>query len=96
MVTTEKKQALMVTTVHRGVFFGYGTKTKESEIELENVRMCVYWSSDMHGVMGLAVQGPSAQCKISPSVNKVLLRDVTAIMEVTPEAIKAWEKGPWT
>jgi len=92
---TIKKQALLVTTEHRGVFFGYGIKNNKSEIELEKVRMCVYWSSDMRGVMGLAVTGPSSTCRISQAVKKVLLRDVTAIMEVAPEAVKAWEKAPW-
>ncbi len=90
-----KKQFLVVTTTHKGVFAGYGIPTDESTIRLEQARMCVYWSADIRGVMGLASTGPGKQCRVGPAVPVLTLRDVTAVMEVTPEAEVAWNKEPW-
>lgn len=56
---------LVVTTSDRGVFFGYGFPTTEKTIRIEKARMCVSWSSDIRGVVGLAAVGPSKNCKIS-------------------------------
>lgn len=50
---------VLVTTAHRGVFFGYAAKTDGDQIELKKARLCVYWSRDMKGFMGLAANGPS-------------------------------------
>lgn len=86
---------LLVTTAHRGVFYGYGVKTKDKTIELARARMCVYWSAEVKGVLGLAATGPTSNCKVGPAVPSILLQDVTAIMDVTPEAEKAWETVAW-
>jgi len=95
MIKKTKDIALLVTTAHRGVFFGYGKKTKEKIIELTQVRMCVYWSAEVKGVLGLASTGPTSNCKVGPAVSKILLQDVTAIVDVSPEAEKAWETVVW-
>lgn len=86
---------LVVTTEHRGVFFGYGTPTDGSEIRIEKARMCVRWSSDIKGVPGLASVGPSRNCKVGLAAPAITLRKVTSVMECSPEAAEAWEKGPW-
>lgn len=93
--TTKKGSPLLVTTEHRGVFFGYGTRTDADTIELTDARMAVYWTSNLKGVLGLAAQGPSSGCRISPSVPVLTLRAVTSVTECSPEAAKAWEKAPW-
>ena len=90
--TTER--AVVVTTAHKGVFFGYATKTEGPIISLRAARLCVYWSSDLRGFMGLASIGPGSQCKIGPAAN-IELRDITAVIECTPEAVARWEKSPW-
>ena len=95
MKTGKQKQPLVVTTAHRGVFFGYGVPTTEKTIRLENVQMCVYWSADVKGVIGLAVTGPSESCKIGPAAPAMTLQDVTGIMEVSPEAELKWKEQPW-
>ena len=86
---------LLVTTEHRGVFFGYGKPTTDAEIVLVRARMCVYWSADMKGVMGLASIGPSKSCRIGPAVDRLHLRGVTSVAEVSKAAAKAWEGEPW-
>jgi len=87
---------LLVTTAHRGVFFGYGQRSDAPTIDLEKARMCIYWSSDLRGVLGLATAGPSGNCKIGPAVEHITLRDVTSVVECTPEAAANWEKGIWS
>ena len=89
-------QPLVVTTAHRGVFFGYGDVTEGPVIRLERVRMCIYWPVANKGVIGLASEGPLKGARVGPAAPAVTLRDVTAIMDVTPEAAKRWESAPWS
>lgn len=89
-----KERAVLVTTSHRGVFFGYATKTDGTVINLKRARNCIYWSTKEKGFLGLASSGPSAACKIGPAAD-IELRDITCVAEVTPEAAKAWEIAPW-
>jgi len=91
-----KNQArpVIVTTAHRGVFFGYATDTDGETIALTQARNCVYWSDDVRGFMGLAANGPSAKCRIGPAAD-ITLRNITAVLEVTPEAVARWEGAPW-
>jgi len=88
------ERAVLVTTEHRGVFFGYATKTDCDPIILKRSRLCVYWSSDVKGFMGLAATGPSESCRIGPAAD-IELRNITAVVKVTPDAVKKWELGPW-
>lgn len=87
-------RAVLVTTEHRGVFFGYASKTDEETIKLKGGRLCVYWSKDVKGFMGLAANGPSSTCRIGPPAD-IELRAITAVAEVTPAAVKAWMAAPW-
>ena len=86
---------LVVTTLHKGVFAGYGTPTNNKTIRLTQARMCVYWSSDVKSVVGLASSGPTLGCKIGPAAPAITLHDVTSVMEASEESKIAWEKGPW-
>ena len=91
--TTERP--VLVTTAHRGVFFGYATDVAGETIALKRARLCVYWSADVKGFMGLAASGPSSKCRIGPAAD-ITLRNVTAVAEVTPAAVVAWESAPWS
>lgn len=97
-MTTKKKsageRAVIVTTAHRGVFFGYASDTDGETIKLRASRLCVYWTADCKGFMGLASSGPKMGCRIGPPAD-ITLRAITAVLEVTPEAIAAWEAAPW-
>ncbi len=90
-----KDKAFVVTTLHRGVFFGYGEITDDKTIKLRNVRMCVSWPVENHGMVGLAANGPAKGSRISPAAPSVILQDVTAVFEASPEAIKNWESEIW-
>ena len=89
------ERPVLVTTAHRGVFFGYARDTDGETIALTKARLCLYWSRDVKGFMGLAATGPSAGCRIGPAAN-ITLRAITAVLEVTPEAVVQWEAAPWT
>lgn len=88
------ERAVLVTTSHRGIFFGYATETGGTTIKLRAARLCVSWTSDLHGFMGLASKGPSSNCRIGPAAD-IEIRDITSVSEVTPEAVAKWEKSPW-
>jgi len=88
----KKGRPVIVTTAHRGVFFGYAVKTRGDTIALASARNCRYWSADMGGFMGLASIGPSKDCKIGPRVD-IELRNITAVLEVEAEAVKRWESA---
>lgn len=90
-----KPRPVIVTTEFRGVFFGYAIDTEGETIKLTNARNCVYWSTDCKGFMGLASSGPTAGCRIGPAID-ITLRRITAVLEVAPEAEKAWEAAPWS
>ena len=95
-MTTKSKteRPVIVTTEHRGVFFGYAKNIDGETINLRASRLCVYWSADVKGFMGLASGGPTRGCRIGPPAD-ITLRKITAVIEVTPEAVKAWESAPW-
>lgn len=90
-----KERCVLVTTVHKGVFCGYASETSGSTIKLRAARLCVYWSADLRGFMGLASHGPDSNCKIGPAAD-IELRDITSVSEVTPQAEEKWNKSAWS
>lgn len=88
------RRPVVVTTAHRGVFFGYAENTDGETIALTDARLCIYWSADVKGFMGLAANGPSKTCKIGPAA-AITLRNITSVLSVTPEAAARWEEAPW-
>lgn len=92
---TNGERAVVITTKHRGVFFGYAEDTSGEVISLRAARNCIYWSSDVRGFMGLAATGPTSTCRVGPAAD-IELRDITSVMTCSPEATAAWEKSPWS
>jgi hypothetical protein len=89
------RQAVLVTTAYRGVFFGYLVAEDGDTCTLADARMCVYWPSENHGVLGLASDGPREGARVSPRVQELRLRAITAIAPCTAEAADRWESEPW-
>lgn len=87
------KNAVLVTTEFRGVFFGEIVNDKKlpNEITLKNVRNVIYWSADCNGFLGLASTGVTSNCKISAKVDKITLYKITSVTPVSKEALKTWE-----
>ena len=89
----------MVTTEHRGVFFGFldGEADRDNKtVELTQAQMCVFWSEDVQGIIGLAATGPTRRCRISRAAPRITLQAVTAVIDATPEAVTAWQGRPWS
>ncbi len=89
----EKQRPVIVTTAHRGVFFGFASDTDGETIKLTKARLCVKWAGT-RGFMGLASEGPNGNCRIGPPAD-ITLRNITAVVEVEPGAVKAWDLAPW-
>ena len=86
--TTERP--VIVCTEHRGVFFGYADDTTGEQITLSRARMAIYFGTT-RGVLELSETGPTSSSKISARAPKIDLRKITAVMEVTPDAVTKWE-----
>jgi hypothetical protein len=89
------ERPVLVTTAHRGVFFGYAKDTTGETIALRAARCCVYWSRDVKGFLGLAALGPSPSCRVGPPAT-ITLRNITSVAEVTGDAVAKWEAAPWS
>ena len=94
--TTYQGKSVLVTTVHRGVFFGTLIEEDGDSVVLENAQNCVYWSVATKGFLGLAASGPRSDCKIGPPAQSLRLLGVTSIAEVSEEAAKRWRSAPWS
>lgn len=90
-----KRKPVLVTTAHRGVFFGYMSGKPDKTVTLVRARCCIYWPAGTMGFLGLASDGPQKGSKIGPAVSTLTLYDVTSISAVEPAAVEAWEKAPW-
>jgi uncharacterized protein DUF6948 len=94
MPKEKPERAVLVTTAHKGVFFGYAAETSGETIKLRAARLCIRWSADLRGFMGLASHGPSNSCRIGRPAD-IELRQITSVSEVSKEAVEKWEKSPW-
>jgi Domain of unknown function (DUF6948) len=88
------QRAVLVTTAHRGVFFGYEEARDGTTIVLRRARNCVRWSGT-RGFLGLAEKGPNENCRVGPPAERLELLNITSIADVTPAAVDAWENAPW-
>ena len=90
----KKGKAVLVTTVHRGVFFGYlesGYKDTAKIVALTDCKNAIYWSGK-NGFLGLAADGPESGSRIGSRAARVVLQDVTSITDVSEKAVAVWEK----
>lgn len=85
---------VLVTTAHRGVFFGYAENTDGDTIKLSRGRNCIYWPPSNKGFLGLASDGPAKGARVGPAAD-IELRNITSVSECTEAAVAAWESAPW-
>lgn len=87
----------IITTDKRGVFMGYIDPGQRSDktVTAKNVRMVVYWSADVKGLFGLAANGPTKNCRVTAPAPGCVLHGVTAVMDITEKAEKAFKAEPW-
>lgn len=88
---------VLVTTAHRGVFFGYlvGDPAKE-KVVINRIRSVTYWDAATRSFLGLAAKGPTQTCRVSAAAGaESTLFDITGVFACTPEAVKQFERGLW-
>jgi hypothetical protein len=101
MAKANGRVPVLVCTDKRGVFMGWAAASAlrgdgwRKKLTLKDARMCVYWSTDVRGVLGLAAKGPTHNCKVTPAVPEQIVVGVHGITRCTGEAVAAWEKEPW-
>jgi hypothetical protein len=89
------ERPVLVTTAHRGVFFGFAEETAGETIKLKRARNCIYWPAGNRGFLGLASDGPAKGARVGPAAD-IELRNITCVAECTPAAVAAWEAAPWS
>jgi len=87
---------VLVTTEHRGVFFGYVEDESKfpTTIALTKMRNCIQWRG-LKGFLELTTTGPTKSCRIGPAAGRGTLAKCTGIWDVEPTAVEAWENAPW-
>lgn len=97
---TAKKTApryVLVTTTSRPWTIVAGTLASEDgdRVTLKDARMIVYFSEDVHALLGCAVRGPGCAARVSPRVDEITIRNVEAVIAVSDVARTAIEDEPW-
>ena len=86
-------KAILVTTQHRGVFFGLVPDDQDVNsrtMALTDARCAIRWGTTA-GVAQLAATGPTANSRIGVKADIPALHDITAVWAVTDKARAAWE-----
>lgn len=68
----------------------------ENQVCLTEARCAVFWPTEVRSIFGLASRGPSTGACISPPCKSIVLSHVELVLEATDEAVKAWQKEPWS
>ena len=86
-------KSVLVTTSHRGVFFGFADESaleNKATLRLTRIRNCIAWAASVGGFLGLAKTGPNSACKIGAEAPEAILHDITSVTLCTEEAERAW------
>ena len=88
---TAKTRAVVITTEHRGVFFGTMTAhdIDARRATLKGAVMAIHWNTT-GGLFELASAGPNAGSRLSVVAPSMEVEKITAIMDVTEAAETAW------
>lgn len=81
---------VIITTSHRGVFWGYLESEKDRTVVLTGARNAIQWNTKK-GFIELADVGPNSGSRIGARAQRITLHDVTSVTECTEAATKAWE-----
>jgi len=93
-MTTKKQIPVLVTTQHRGVFFGFVPADQDMTartMRIADARCAIRWATT-RGVAELAEIGPNENTKIGACATLAALHDITAVWECTQEAVKQWTR----
>lgn len=80
---------VLVTTQHRGVFFGLLEAKDGNTVTLTRARCAIRFGTT-DGFLQLAKTGPTGDSKIGAEAPRIELFDVTSITDCTPSATERW------
>ena len=86
---------VIITTEHRGVFFGYLERGTEEQrtVTLTSARNAIRWATT-RGFIELAQVGPNKASKIGAVAPRIVLHAVTSVTDCTEAAADAWRLFP--
>lgn len=92
MATKNNLVPVLVTTKHRGVFFGFAAQAdiQNEHLALKRCRCAIRWNTAPNGFLHLAKEGPNKGSRIGSEAEEVFLRDVTSVTTCTETAAAAW------
>ena len=96
MAKAKTERWVLVTTTHRGVFFGRLAEIGKDSIRLDDAQNCLYWGKTVKGFLGLASHGPDATCRVTRPAPKLQLFGVTSVSECSDASLAAWKICPWS
>lgn len=93
----EKNSKVVVTTEHRGVFYGALERWDEDKrvAVIRDARVCVKWGEEVRGFVGLCNTGPIGGSRVSRAAPELVLVGVTSVGVCTEAAASVWESEPW-
>ena len=86
---------ILITTQHRGVFFGLVPEDQDmtaTTMALKSARCAIYWGTT-GGVFQLADTGPTAKSRIGAPADIEAVHDITLVLAVTPGALEKWQRA---
>ncbi len=90
-----KLRPVLVTTQHRGVFFGLTSAKEGAEtVKLAGCRNVLYWPAECKGFLGLAANGPVKGAKLGPAADSVELRNITSIADLSAATADVFSSFP--
>lgn len=94
---TPNTKEIMVVVVTNGnaIYCGWTAEPEAEVMRLRAARQAVYYSAETHGLLGLAANGPAKGSRIGPPADIPALRNISQVIECSPEAVKTWEDAQW-
>lgn len=92
MAKADESPSVLITTSHRGVFWGRLESIRDNgrTVVLTGARNAILWATTA-GFLELAQVGPNKNSKVGAVAPRITLYDVTSLAECTEAATKAWE-----
>ena len=85
------KTAVLVTTAHKGVFFGYTDDPPTAQVVILSNARCAIRFGTKGGFLELADTGPTRDSRVGARAPEITLQAVTSVTKVSEAATKAWE-----
>ncbi len=91
-----KLRYVVVTTANRGIFIGQTDAPVGAEtVVLKDGRNVFYFTAETGGFVGIASKGLFRGAKVGPAAERLELRNITAVLDASREAVETWSKIGW-